>query len=129
MLWSILTSCHPGDLGQFSSPLASPNDPIFWPIHVGFERYWSFARLAPSIRDAFNNTWDDYSHDREHTCRGWNMTSKLPFKAFGNGPAVTAAAHDGEGGGDDGDESEHAYNSVDLIEFFEPLNPTLPHIW
>ena len=117
MVWAIEVACHPGYLGQFASPLASPNDPIFWPIHVGFERYWSYLRLAPDSRAAFNNTWSD--HTAGDGCRGWNMSDPLPFRDL----AVDGAA------GATGACGARAYNSIDLIELFAPQNVRLPYIW
>ena len=117
MVWAIEVACHPGYLGQFASPLASPNDPIFWPIHVGFERYWSYLRLAPDSRAAFNNTWSD--HTAGDGCRGWNMSDPLPFRDL----AVDGAA------GATGARGARAYNSIDLIELFAPQNVRLPYIW
>ena len=37
---SVTMACIPGKLSQFMSPLGSANDPIFWPLHMNWEKNW-----------------------------------------------------------------------------------------
>ena len=58
---SVSLLCRPGKLSQFSSPLGSANDPIFWPLHINWERNWAYVRLARHFNSTWGNNMDDAS--------------------------------------------------------------------
>ena len=85
---------HPARVGPFNTPLAAPNDPVFWSSHSNWERLWHYAQVHPELAypsgpkatASLKAQWD-YVHAipmlRNGTCWGvyWNAT--LPFSDFG----------------------------------------------
>ena len=69
---------HAGKFGQFATPLAATNDPLFWPTHSAWGRFWAFVRVAPEYLESFDYKWDNSSTD---DCENmFNYHDKLPFK-------------------------------------------------
>ena len=101
-------ACHPGKLGQYATPLAATNDPIFWPTHSSWGRLWAYVRLDPAF-SAFNHSWTNVHPD----CQGmYEYKDTLPFKNF----------LPGESG-------DHYYSNQELVQLLDPRNPALPYMY
>ena len=107
---------HPARVAAYTGPLASPNDPLFWPSHATFERPWAYLRAGGSLADddaagaaaPFNDTWDFADADdaaADGGCWGYSLDARLPFSnlfgeddddvdddAAGDDAAATSAA-------------------------------------
>ena len=99
---------------QFATPLASEDDPIFWPLHVNMELVWQYMRLAKS----FNSSW--WSHqpscELDDGCvTGWGMDDALvPFDdAYGIRT----------------DEVGKYYTNRELVGLFAPEKHELPYVF
>uniref|UniRef100_A0A7S2FFR2 Tyrosinase copper-binding domain-containing protein n=1 Tax=Octactis speculum TaxID=3111310 RepID=A0A7S2FFR2_9STRA len=130
ILFTLLT-CHPGHVSQMGTPLAGPNDPLFWPIHGAFERVIDYLRLTgntthdcavvDSCTSSAENRKIRWDYDDDPLCvpmlvngtqqigQGWHDI--LPFSGFL------------------GDESSHDYSNEELWQLFDPLNPRLTYIY
>lgn len=123
ILFVSLFTCHPGIVGQMSTPLAGPNDPLFWPTHGAYERLIDLLRLQGNTThncdegetECGSHTikWD---YDDNPDCRplpgkGMGWTDILPFEGFL------------------GDSSDHDYSNQQLWQLFDPLNPQLTYIY
>ena len=106
---------NPGQMSQMSSPLASSNDPLFWPIHAEFNRYLDYIRLEPLYND-FNWTWDgEWLVDaHEGGVYGPGYTETLPFTRFKGMTAPRGGA---------------MYTNEELLRISHPDNKALPYVW
>lgn len=119
--WLLDFSCHPGFMGQYATPLASNNDPIFWVTHAVWGRFWHFIRLAPDYESSFHGDWTDpttksWMDGYTNTSDCENMLKyddKLPFKGF-TAQDETSGRH---------------YSNHELYDLFAPNNPNLPYIY
>lgn len=103
-------------MSQFSSPLASPNDPIFWPIHISYEKIWHFLRLRPS--PTFNSSWagevdkDDEASERIY---GWGFDDTvLDFNDVYGIKRLPLGT---------------VYTNREMVDLFDPLRPEMPYIF
>lgn len=103
------STCHPGRVSPFMTPLAATNDPLFWATHASFEKIWAAKRLLPEFRDNFNQTWDHYG---DSSCFGRNWDDAVPFRDFMEGFETT-----------------HDYTQRELYGIFDPVNEKLPYIF
>lgn len=99
--------CHPGRISQFATPLAAPNDPLFWPIHTTFDRVWAFVRLDPD-KD-FSGTWED---DDPGACAMHGYHDILPFQGMIGNLS-----------------DDRMYSNQQLYDLFDPKNSELPYIY
>ena len=106
--WLLPVLCGPGKMAAFATPLAATNDPIFWVSHNSYERIWSWMRVRPDRRKRWGDSW---SVDRNETCVGHGYHDTVPWRNF-----------IGEGSTED-------YTNQQLLEFFDPRNPRLPHVY
>ena len=114
--------CSPGKMAPMASPLASANDPIFWPLHANFEKHWSYLRLSRGDgRDgrgagwSFNSSWGDEFGARY--LEGWGFHD--PQYPFGAGVVAGAAPP-----------REHAvYTNAELVRLLDPNSARLPYVW
>ena len=100
---------HPARVAAYTGPLASPNDPLFWPSHATFERPWAYLRAGGALADddgagaaaPFNDTWDFADADdaaSDGGCWGYALDARLPFSnLFGEDDDVA----DDDAAGDD----------------------------
>lgn len=108
LVFLLMAICHPGKMGQYGTPLAATNDPLFWPTHSSWGRLWAYVRLSPDF-NTFNNSWQNESPN----CQGmYELHDTLPFKNFLPG--------------EDGDKF---YSNKELIDLFDPKNPKLPYMY
>lgn len=108
LVFLLMTICHPGKMGQYGTPLAATNDPLFWPTHSSWGRLWAFVRLSPEF-DTFNSSWTNEAPN----CQGmYELHDTLPFKNFLPG--------------EDGDKF---YSNKELMDLFDPKNPALPYMY
>lgn len=101
-------ACHPGKIAQMGTPLAGPNDPLFFPVHNAFERLWSFMRVSPAL----NISWE-WSTGMDDCGDMMNYEDKVPFKNFGVAD----------------EESGRLYTNKELWHLFDPANPNLPYVY
>ena len=106
--WLLPVLCGPGKMAAFATPLAATNDPVFWVSHNSYERIWSWMRVRPDRRKRWGDSW---SVDRNETCVGHGYHDTVPWRNF-----------IGEGSTED-------YTNQQLLEFFDPRNPRLPHVY
>ena len=121
---TVKLACSPGKLSQFFSPLASANDPLFWPLHNNWEKNWAYQRLLKH----FNSTWTTHfstiapNADDDvvltTTNKGWGFHD--PLFPFGEGLVHGAAPPKGEKG---------VYTNAELVELFDPESDLLPYVW
>ena len=96
---------HPGKVSPYATPLASTNDPLFWPSHLGVMRVWHALRLRHYGREtsAAYEAWDwgestaarPTIFNRTSSCYGRNVDDVLPFRDFMNEERREAAAAKG----------------------------------
>ena len=89
----------------YATPLASTNDPLFWPSHLGVMRVWHALRLRHYGREtsAAYEAWDwgestaarPTIFNRTSSCYGRNVDDVLPFRDFMNEERREAAAAKG----------------------------------
>jgi hypothetical protein len=96
-------ACRPGLLGTMATDAAS-NDPVFWPLHLLYDRSLAAMRLAGTLA----SDWEDDTA----ACPGANPSDTLPFTSFTS----------------DDDEGEYLTNE-ELYDFFDPTNDDLPYIY
>ena len=114
----IALMCTPPKLSQFSSPFGSANDPLFWPIHTGFERIWAYLRTFRH----FNSTWGDSVTMEGNNLTAWGFHS--PLEPFGRPEhALFDDASLAPPGGD------RSYTNAELVQLFDPQAEHLTHIW
>ena len=53
---TVLLACRPGKMGQYNDPLGSASDPFFFPLHVNWERQWSYMRMAKNLSSYWSNS-------------------------------------------------------------------------
>lgn len=90
MVWLARAANHPGKMGPYTTPLASTNDPLFWPSHLGVMRAWHAYALLPNTRSRALGQWDwgakahgwTTNLNRSSTCYGRNLHDVLPFRGF-----------------------------------------------
>ena len=128
----LLLSTNPGQLSQMSSPLASSNDPMFWPIHAEFGRYLDYVRLEP-LYENFNWTWDGEWLDVAHKSGiyGPGYTEHLPFTRFKGmaKPRNVAPDQPAKDDGLPGGKGEALYTNEELLRLSHPDNADLPYVW
>ena len=110
---------NPASVGPFTTPLAAPNDPLFWSSHSNWERLWHYVQLdaayaMPAGAAKLEGLWD-YVHAipqlRNGTCWGVYWASKLPFSSFTNHSDFTD------------------YTNGELVQLFDPRNDELPFVY
>lgn len=118
-----LFTCHPGLVGQMGTPLAGPNDPLFWPTHGAYERLIDFLRLqGNTTHDCDEGEIDcrthtvQWNYDDNPDCRplpgkGMGWLDILPFEGFL------------------GDTMAYDYSNQQLWQLFDPLNPRITYIY
>lgn len=109
MVFIAESTCHPGRVSPFMTPLAATNDPIFWVSHGSFEKIWAAKRLLPEYRSKFNETWDYFG---ESSCFGRNWDDAVPFRDF-----------------EEGIDHTQDYTQRELYGMFDPMNEKLPYIF
>lgn len=96
-------------LGQFASPLGSGSDPLFWPLHVNWERNWQYMRLDKKMNSSWTNGGVDESEKY-----GWGYDDPLEpmndFYGITKGPGEYFTNHD-------------------LVKLLDPTLITLPYMW
>ena len=107
---TLAAACHPGALGQFATPLAATDDPLFWPLHAALERPWAFVRRAPEAA-GFNHSWP--AAGGGGGCDGHGFHDVLPF--------ADALQWDAAAG--------RQPSNQRLYEYFDPANPELPYVY
>lgn len=158
---------HPGKVSPYGTPLASTNDPLFWPSHLGVMRVWHALRLRDQHKSPAYATWDwgpgATVFNRTSSCYGRNERDVLPFRHFMNEELREAAAAKGfvedalgeavihpeevdvfdygawaaqrramaalEADGWTMKADSRYYSSRELLDFYEPTNPRLQHIY
>ena len=103
-------TCNPGKVGVMATD-ASPNDPIFWPLHLLYERSWHRGRLANSLI----NDWTE--DDESNICYGSRISDIMPFFFS------TTTEDDGR------DKTQTDMSNKELYDFFDPTNDDLPFIY
>lgn len=113
--------CSPPMLADFATPYASANDPIFFPIHVSTERYWTYMRLMRDDPEyiAFDKNWAGKNYDNDGVnddyVIGYDFYDSMkPFdNAYGNirEPAGTY------------------YTNQEIMALFNPVLVELPYIF
>jgi len=95
---------------QFSSPLGSANDPIFWPIHTSYEKNWNYMRLKPG---SFNSSWGNSLETMK--VKGWDFDDEvMPCDdAYGIRRRPIGSY----------------FTNRELVELFDPSRPELPYIF
>lgn len=109
MVFLLELLCHPGRMSQFATPLAAPNDPIFWSLHTTFDRLWAFMRSGSSGQE-FSETWSD-----DDSCSMHNYLDLLPFHGFQIEGSSKPAAE--------------LYTNQELYQLFDPLSEALPYVY
>ena len=104
-------ACHPGKVSQMGTPLAGPNDPLFFPVHNAFERVWNFMRVAPDL--SVDWSWSSGPDDCGDMM---DFKDKSPFKNFGVGNKPNKT-------------STFEYTNIELWHLFDPANPELPYVY
>jgi len=99
--------CSPGLVGTMATDAAA-NDPVFWPLHLLYDRSWHGRRLAGSLED-------DWAYSAA-ACPGANPGDALPF-AFGD----YASLGGGNGAGTMTNEEMYAY--------MDPSSDALPYVY
>lgn len=99
--------CHPGRISQFATPLAAPNDPIFWPIHTTFDRVWAFMRLDPTKE--FSGAWEN---EDPNACAMHGYHDLLPFQGLVGNLS-----------------DDRSYSNQQLYDLFDPKSRELPYIY
>jgi len=125
----LMLACHPGKVSQMGTPLAGPNDPLFWPVHGAFERVVDYLRLIDNTTicdDAGCSLkrydWSYGEEDDDATgCSqlagpaaghvGTSWLDVLPFEAFL------------------GDATGKQYSNQQLWQLFDPMNPRLTYVY
>ena len=111
--WALDFVCHPGKMGQYATPLAANNDPIFWVSHAAWGRYWAMARLAPAFKENMDWTWETLSGDMDDCENSYEWHDLLPFTSFSNK-----------------DKSDvQLLSNQELFQFFAPDNDALPYVY
>mmetsp|Transcript_24731 Transcript_24731/g.32293 ORF Transcript_24731/g.32293 Transcript_24731/m.32293 type:complete len:696 (-) Transcript_24731:178-2265(-) len=105
--------CNPASMGAFSSPFASPDDPIFWSIHAGVMRPYDYLQLTKSPE--FSLEWDLTSEEMD--CYGHQILDELPVEWFGFLGEKQNELHD------------LTYTNFDMLKLFDPANPRLPYVY
>mmetsp|Transcript_9406 Transcript_9406/g.15736 ORF Transcript_9406/g.15736 Transcript_9406/m.15736 type:complete len:708 (-) Transcript_9406:150-2273(-) len=101
-------ACTASPISPFATPLGSSADPMFFPVHSYWMKY--FARMALTATPDFDWSWDT----RETDCWGhgeWDA------------PGWTDAGLRADGGG-----SGLRMKNREIMEFFNPSNPRLPYV-
>ena len=101
--------CHPGKMSQFATPLAAPNDPLFWSLHTTFDRLWAFMRSGTGPTE-FEEDWTD-----DDSCSMHSWLDLLPFHDF-----QLESSTKGVG---------ELYTNQELYQLFDPKSPSLPYIY
>ena len=109
MVFLLEVLCHPGRMSQFATPLAAPNDPLFWSLHTTFDRLWAFMRAGTTDHE-FSEDWTD-----DDSCSMHDYTNLLPFHDF----SIEGSAKP----------QEEYYTNQQLYQLFDPLNPNLPYVY
>jgi hypothetical protein len=99
----------PPKVSQFATPLASHDDPLFWPLHVNWDRIWAYMRLAKD----FDSEWS-YDAVEAYKQLGWGYDDPLApcDDAYGNQK-------------DDG----KYFTNRELVELFAPDKVDLPYVY
>mmetsp|Transcript_13049 Transcript_13049/g.16736 ORF Transcript_13049/g.16736 Transcript_13049/m.16736 type:complete len:694 (+) Transcript_13049:149-2230(+) len=101
--------CNPARMTQFSSPLGSPDDPLFTLVHSYFSIYWDYLLLTKG--PDYQLEWTD-----ETTCKGHSIHDVMPQEWFGFLREAQNKEHD------------LTYTHFDLIKIFHPNNENLPYL-
>lgn len=104
----VLVSTIP-KISQFASPLGSGNDPMFWPLHVNWERNWQYLRLDRKM----NSSWTNREVN-ESEKYGWGYDD--PLEPMNDVYGTT------KGPGE-------YFTNRDLVELFDPANINLPYMF
>lgn len=112
--------CSPPMLSDFATPYSSPNDPIFFPVHVSSERYWTYMRLVRDDPDfvMFDKAWNAKSYDAEgddDTFVGYDFHD--PMKPFNNAY------------GNMRDPAGTYYTNEEIMTLYSPFKEEVPYIF
>lgn len=121
---AVKLTCSPGKLSPFFSPLASANDPIFWPLHNNWERNWAYMRIYKHLNSTWTNSFRTIAPSTDDdsitwtTNKGWNFHD--PVYPFGDGLVRGAPPPKG---------AEGVYTNAELVDLFDPTSSHLPYVW
>jgi hypothetical protein len=113
--------CSPPKLGDFATPYSAAFDPIFFPVHVNNERYWTYYRLAVNDPEfiSFDKGWAaakwDASQTDDDAFLGYDFDD--PMKPFDNAYGNTR------------EPAGTYYTNQELMVLFSPVNEELPYIF
>jgi len=112
--------CSSPKMSDFGTPYASPFDPIFFPVHVSSERYWTYTRLVNDDPEfvAFDKGWAAASLDSspdDDGFTGYNFYD--PMKPFDNAY------------GNVREPNGTYYTNQEIMELYNPLKDELPYIF
>lgn len=111
----VLMMCRPGKISTFMDPLASSQDPLFFPLHVNWERNFAYMRVVKNL----STYWDSEEHhsldNKNFVPYGWAMEDPCaPFSEVYGIPRQPAGS---------------IYTNVELLDLFNPTRQNLPYIW
>jgi hypothetical protein len=117
--------CNPGKVGVMATD-ASANDPVFWPLHLLYDRSWQAGRLAGTLVDDWTTTAttttaamdavvdDGVAAEADvEECYGSRASDVMPFTSFLSGDA----------------DSTTLLTNEELYAFFDPTNEDLPYVY
>eukprot|EP00638_Chattonella_subsalsa_P017377 CAMPEP_0117849150 /NCGR_PEP_ID=MMETSP0949-20121206/20920_1 /TAXON_ID=44440 /ORGANISM="Chattonella subsalsa, Strain CCMP2191" /LENGTH=569 /DNA_ID=CAMNT_0005696297 /DNA_START=291 /DNA_END=1997 /DNA_ORIENTATION=+ len=102
--------CSSAKISPWSSPLGSPDDPLFIPIHTYYDIFYQYLLLT---KDDFSLAWEGDNS----TCYGHHLMDRMPVPWFGFLGEHQNEAHN------------LTYTHLDLLRIFDPANARLPYVY